>query len=90
MKTFEQALREQIESSGTRRVRARRLLKVLNARPSARRTRVLARLERQAARFLEDEGVAAGRAGIDWGAIDWAALFDRLLKFLLSILDVFA
>lgn len=100
MKTFEQALREQLEQSPKRRFRGKRLLALLDAPPSDRRTRVLARLERYAVARLEDDGVTVPvvqytdpdgtvAEGRDWSQVDWAKVFEIVLKFLLVLLPLF-
>lgn len=80
--TFEEALRDQIEGR-PETIRSRRILAVLDMEPSARRDRILARMERHAAAELEIKG-EAGK--IDWSAIDWGKVFDTLMKILSAIL----
>lgn len=63
----------------------KRLKKVLDARPSTRRTWFLKALE---ARARDHLGVSA-TAAIDWSAINWSELLTAILKFLLMILPLF-
>ncbi len=81
---FETALREQIESRPKLGLRGKRILAILDAKPSKRRTRRIERMERHAA-------VAAGftnTVGIDWSQIDWKKLFDTILELLLKFLPL--
>ncbi len=80
--TFEEALRDQIEGRPDT-IRSRRVLAVLDMEPSARRDRILGRMERHAAAHLELKG-EPGK--IDWGAVDWAKVFDLVMKILAAIL----
>lgn len=81
MKTFETALRESLEAQPQQSRRARRLLDVLNSRPSRRRERVLARLESHAR-------AETGFRGKDWSAIDWPSVLKTLLDILLKLLPL--
>lgn len=83
---FETALREQLETQPRGRIRGRRLLKILDSKPSKRRTRILARLESHARAHLVSEGMASATGAIDWGSIDWSKVFDTLLKILMALL----
>ncbi len=77
--TFEQALREQCEATDARRRKAKRILAVLDAAPSKRRTRRLDRMQRHVE-------VELGMNIADWSDIDWPKLFDTILKLLLALL----
>jgi hypothetical protein len=81
MATFEEALRTQIESKPTRKLRAKRILNILNKPDSARRRFLLKRMENHAAAQLDVNPV-----GFDWSTVDWSKLFDMLLKILLALL----
>jgi hypothetical protein len=81
MKTFEQALRENLEAQPKQRRRARRLLEALDARPSRRRDRMLARMEAHAR-------AETGFKGKDWGAVDWKTILGSLLEMLLKLLPL--
>lgn len=86
--TFLEALREQVEVKKSKR--GRLLLRRLDSMTPARRKRVVARLEKHATTFVVAEGVKAGPAGaIDWSSIDWAKLFESLLKLLMLLLPLF-
>ena len=82
MKTFEQALRENLEAQPTQRRRSARILEVLDSRPSRRRTRILERMEKHAR-------AEAGFQGKDWGAVDWPSLLKSILDILLKLLPLF-
>ena len=80
--TFEQALREQLEATADLRRRGKKILAILNARPSKRRTRQIDRMSAHTAAHLGiDEGL-----GIDWSVIDWSAVLQVILKLLLALL----
>ena len=78
---FEDALRDQIESRPRLGLKGRRIRAILDARPSKRRTRQLERMEAHAAAVV---GKPAG--AIDWSAVNWPALFEKILAVLLAIL----
>lgn len=81
---FGTALRREIKSRpDVRRIVARRVLAVLDAKPSATRTRRLQRMELAAAGAV---GLPVGK--IDWGKIDWKKLFDAILSVLDAILPL--
>lgn len=84
MANFETALRTEIVTRKATR-RSKRLMELLDSKPSKLRTARLARLERHAALVA---GVEGG-VGFDWGSIDWAKLFDSILALLLKILPLF-
>lgn len=81
--TFEQSLRAAIQADPARRRRARRIQEVLDMRPGRRRQRVLDRMARHAAAALGEEPSA-----IDWSQVDWAKVFDLILKVLLALLPL--
>lgn len=86
---FETALREQLNARPKSRFRGRwaqRLLKLVNGPPSAKRTRILARLESHARAHLVSEGMASATGAIDWSSIDWNKVFDTILKILMALL----
>lgn len=92
--TFADALKEQIEKRKATR-RSKRLLEVINDKPSNRRTRILERLERHAKLFLRDNGHVqfsnVENVGDEWDGIkekDWDKFFEKLLKFLTAILPL--
>ena len=87
--TFEAWLRAGLESDAVTRRRARKLQKILDMRPGRSRARILGRLERHAATHLKVAVVSANpdeATGIDWGSVDWAKVFSKLIEFLLAIL----
>lgn len=79
---FETALRREIESRPRLGLRGKRILAVLDARPSKKRTRHIARMERHTAIALSLDGLDV----IDWDSVNWKAVFDRVLQLLLAIL----
>lgn len=90
---FETALKEQLNSrpKGWFRARiAQRLLKLVNGPPSAKRTRILAKLESHVRAHLVNEGVVGASAvGFDFSTIDWAKLFESIFKLLMLLLPLF-
>lgn len=87
MQTFEEALREQftIRRGGKRLSRMeKRLKKLLDAKPSARRTRILERMERHARVALD----LHEDARIDWSKVDWSKVFDFVMKLILMLLPL--
>lgn len=85
--TFEEVVKQQIEQ---RKAKARfpRLWKFLNGKKTARKTKVLARLEQHARLHLVDEGITVGD---DWSVVkerDWASFFDNLITFLSKLLPL--
>lgn len=88
---FETALKAQLEARPKSRFRgrwARRLLSIVNGPASKKRTQILARLEAHARAHLASEGVVSATGAIDWSSIDWAKVFDILLKILLALLPL--
>lgn len=83
--TFEEALGEQLRAKKRLTFWEKRLLKLIDARPSKRRTRVLERLRAHAATALEIKG---DPAAIDWSKIDWAKVLDFVLKIILALLPL--
>lgn len=87
MQTFEEALREQFTlKRGGKRLTLweKKLKKLLDAKPSARRTRLLNRMEGHVR-------VALGKSpteAIDWSKVDWNKVFDFIMKLLLAILPL--
>lgn len=82
---FATALREQIVTRKATR-RSKRLLALIDSKPSDKRTRILERLERHArvaANLHEDAD------GVDWSKIDWGALFETILALVLKLLPLF-
>ena len=80
--TYEQALRQAIADNPIQGRRAAKLLKLLNARASKRRTRQLARMERHTAALL---GLPEAFP-IDWSRIDWSKWLPTIIGMLLALL----
>jgi hypothetical protein len=88
---FETALRAQVEKRPRLGLKGRRILSVLNSRPSKRRARILARWEEVATAAVHAQaGTDPGKTGaIDWENIDWKKLFQTILELLLKFLPLF-
>jgi hypothetical protein len=84
---FAEVFKKQIESRKATR-RSKKLLEVINSKPSRSRTRILERLERHARVHLEGEGVALTNGWEGVGERDWDKFFDGLLKFIMKILPL--
>lgn len=82
MKTFEAALRQNLQAQPKQGRRAKRLLEVLDQRPSRRRTRILERLELHSRVELDFEGE-------DWSAVDWPTMLKTILDLILRLLPLF-
>ncbi len=78
---FAIALRQRIETTEAGH-ESRRLLAILDAPDSRHRDRQLHRMERHARVHLD----LADGAQIDWQSIDWAKVFDVLVKVLIALL----
>ncbi len=90
MATFEVGLKDALADRPARGLWDRRLRQLLDAKPSARRTRILARLERHVAAELVEHGVkGAGEVGFDWSSIDWGKVLDFIMKLVLMLLPLF-
>ena len=84
---FEFNLRKHLEANPSRKRRAKRILAILDSKPSRRRTRRIEAMEKH----VEAQLAASGRMKYwvdmpDWSAIDWAKLIDIILKLLLALL----
>lgn len=86
---FESNLRAQLESTPDLRRRGKRILAVLDARPSKRRTRRIYAMQQHAWAHMVMLGVQAQPAqdgSIDWSKIPWAKILQGLLAILLALL----
>ena len=81
MANFATALGSHLEAKKKPKFLERRLLRIIRAKPSKRRTAILNALETRARDKL---GVGA-TAAIDWGNIDWEKILDFILKLLAII-----
>lgn len=88
MNDFVLNLEKQIEATGSRRRRAARVLAILKAPDSLRRTRQVEMMEAHCAAQVRCVQGRAAHAEIDWSKIDWAALFDTLIKLLIALLPL--
>ena len=78
--SFEHNLRQTLEPTPDLRRRGKKILAILDDKPSRRRTRRIAAMERHAAAHFGE-----GRA-IDWSKIDWSKIIEVLLPLLLALL----
>lgn len=83
--TFAQGLGAHLESKKKLTFWDRRLKKIIDAKPSKRRTAILERLEREARTKLGKSGVAK----IDWSSIDWKAVLSFIIKLLMMLAPLF-
>lgn len=93
---FETSLRNYLDSpKGKKRgIKARRLRKFLDMKPSAKRTKFLKRFKAHAATLVHQEGMSAVADvdAIDWENINWDKIFENLmnlLEFILKIIPLF-
>jgi hypothetical protein len=84
-KTFAVGLADHLRTKKRLTFWERRLQKIVEAKPSKRRTAILERLEAAARVQL---GVSAD-AAIDWGAVDWAKILDFILKLIALLAPLF-
>lgn len=82
--SFADNLQEQLESKSSLSFRENRILEILQGRPSARRTRQIARMEAHTRAHLG----MGGNESIDWSSIDWAALLQTILQLLMALLPL--
>ena len=85
--SFETALRAKLEADPKRSRRARRVLEILDSRPSRRRTRRINAMENHAIAVLKTEGLKPA-AAIDWSKVDWAKVIDKILDILIQLLPI--
>lgn len=81
--SFEKALRRELVTRPKLGLRGRRILAILDARDSKARTRRIAAMERHAAAAINQDAAA-----IDWDAIPWAKVFERILAVLIALLPL--
>ena len=84
--TFAVGLSDHLASKPKLTLLERRLKRLLDAKPSKRRTVILAILEGRA----RDRLGLGDKVGIDWSKIDWAKVLDFLLKLLAIIAPLLA
>lgn len=89
---FATVLKEQIIKRKQTR-RSKRLLEIIDARPSRHRTRVLERLARHAQSYLYGVGVFTdvNSSELAWTEVkerDWEKFFEGLIKLLTAILPM--
>lgn len=94
--TFEDALREHLESKPKLSGHEKRIMKILDDEPSKRRSRRLKRMEGAAAEVVKTSRAAKGMStvgGIDWDAasfegIDWMMILKILIQLLPLLLMI--
>ena len=85
MKTFETGLREAILAKPKLTARERRILAVIDAPPSKRKERRLARMENHARAAMN---IAPNKAEVDWGSFDWSKILTMILELLIKLLPL--
>lgn len=90
MSNFAESLQQQLESTPHLRRRGQKILEVLKSPRSARKDRIIRRLERHATAALDEKVVAkaGGVEGIDWSKIDWQKFLSQILELLLKLLPL--
>lgn len=92
--SFEYNLRMQLEADANLHRRSKRLLAILDAPPSRRRTRRIEMMEWRAVKGCVDCGYgrqvsdASEFGKIDWSKVDWAKLIGMILDVLLKLLPL--
>ena len=87
MSDFETELRKAIEADPDLKRKGKRILKVLDMRPSKRKERILERMEAHVRATIYPEGVNTGSsAEFDWSTIDWTKLLGVIVQVLLALL----
>ena len=79
---FRESLIEQLESTPSLRRRGKRILAILNGPATRRRERIVARMERQTRVVMNIKDDVE----VDWSKVDWKAVIEIVLKFLLALL----
>lgn len=83
--SFEMNLRLAIMAKPKRSKRDERILNILDAPPSARRDKRLARMENHARAVA---GIDPKTGAIDWSKIDWAKLLKSIMSLLAKLLPL--
>ncbi len=93
---FETSLRAFLDSpkGAKHRLKARRIRKFLDMKPSAKRTKFLERFKAHVATQLHQDGVTdtADVSAIDWQNINWDKVIETLTKifeFIMKIIPLF-
>ena len=86
--SFADNLRAQLEAEPKLRRKAARILAILNARPSKRRTRQIARWEAHAAAELRLDALPRRFGQIDWSQVDWARWLSIIVSVILALLTI--
>ncbi len=82
--SFAGALQQQLSDKGKLTLNEKRVLRIISAKDSARRTRQLERMEGHVRVHLD-----LGNGPVDWSRdIDWPALFEMILRLLIKLLPL--
>ncbi len=84
-------LKSSLEAAPNLRRRGKKILEVINQRPSKRRTRILARMERHAQAAIYDKVPASAfgpAKAIDWSKVDWNKVIMTILDILIKLLPL--
>ncbi len=84
-KTFAGSLSKQLASKGKLTLQERHLQRILNGPDTPRRDRQLARMESH----VRVELNLSPTAVVDWSAIDWPTMIQRVLQLLIMLLPLF-
>ena len=79
---FEDALRAQLEATPDLRRRGKKILKILKAKPSAKRERQIMAMRANVLVRMDVDDV------YDWSTIDWQKWLPIILKLLLTLLPL--
>lgn len=85
MTTFADALKARIEAKARPTAREKKILALIDAPPSKRRDKRLARMENHA---RATAGIDPATGAIDWGAFDWKKFFDAIIAILIKLLPL--
>ena len=87
---FAAELKSHLEADPKLSRRGKKVLELLNARPSKRKDRQIARMEAHVTVELRAMGAVgfAGEGAIDWSAIDWQKLLMTILEILIKLLPL--
>lgn len=91
MSNFATELKAQLLAQPKMGRRATRILNIIDARPSRRRTRQLTRMESCAIGTIAQPTVliaAIGDSGFDWSMIDWFQFLGPIISTLLKLLPL--
>lgn len=85
MADFASGLKAAIEAKAKPSKRELKILEIIDAKPSKRRDRRLARMENHARAVA---GIDPETGAIDWSKIDWNKLLDAIIAILTKLLPL--